>query len=842
MSSRWFMSHARQDAEVGAVAGSGPQPTSATFTCSLHPDQPSKITGPALRVAGPGDVTAIDPSLILREEPPPGTTNAADNILVGVEFAHADLPWLLSTRQQAGGDGLQVQPWVVLVVLGEDEADPPRPADPVPLLDVRPDLLPPLDESWAWAHVEARLDDGITDPNVATAAAAAAVSTPTPTVVGRLLCARRLRPQLTYAAAVVPVPAEGAWPAPAPGATTITLPVFHWWSFHTDAAGTFKDLALRIKPNTTDTGTGSPVDVSRPWLALPAGTAASTVLDGALLPSTGGAAAETWSDAGAQNTFRGQLHNELNAPDARRTPPANGAPAPAITGPVVGPPLYGSHFTGQTTVPAAGWMNTLNLEVRRRVAAALGARYVQVEQEFLMARAWEQVGAVRNANRMLAVAELTTTAAGAAQTKHINPLDAADLVTLLAPVADRVKLPTALVTVHGLTAGMAAAPTLSNTLAATQVPAGAAGLAYSRLSRPGGALARRIDRVSAVKVTSAPVPMSTLAPAAPAQGLAPGATAPSFTDSLCEAIAPLPQQLTRLRNVINGADLVARVGETAPQRPLRPIMVHPKFTMPIAEEILSRWPDWAVPGITNAPADSVTMFETNPAFVAALLVGLNQEFNRELLWRGFPTDQRGTSFARFWPTSGDVGEIAAWPPNSALNQVTGENPAGTVVLLIRAEVLRRFPSAPLVAAPGHLIGNRVYGIGDDLTGAIPATSLALDDTTVLFMFPGLTEAQAVQQKWFFVLREPVRGTQFGFDDPVTGAPLPGPTLDTWDDLTWPQLTLHPNGYVALNPPPSAKPADTSDLPQWGQQAADMARIAFQRPFQVAFSAARLLQS
>jgi hypothetical protein len=128
MSSRWFMSHARQDAEVGVVAGSGPQPTSATFTCSLHPAQPTKIAGPQLRVTGPGDVTAIDQGLILREEPPPGTTNAADNVLASVEFAHADLPWLLSTRQQPGGGGVQVLPWIVLVVLGEDEANPPRPA------------------------------------------------------------------------------------------------------------------------------------------------------------------------------------------------------------------------------------------------------------------------------------------------------------------------------------------------------------------------------------------------------------------------------------------------------------------------------------------------------------------------------------------------------------------------------------------------------------------------------------------------------------------------------------------------------------------------------------------
>ncbi len=460
MSSRWFMSHARQDAEVGATAGSGTQPTSATFTCSLHPDRPITIAGPQLRVAGPGDVTAIDQSLILREEPPPGTTNAADNILASVDFAHADLPWLLSTRQQPGGGGMQVLPWIVLVVLAEDEADPPRPADPVPLLDVRPDLLPPLSESWAWAHVEARLDDDVNDSGTATAKAAEAVRTPTPAVVGRLLCARRLRPQLAYTAAVVPAPANGAWPAPATGASTITLPVFHWWSFHTDLAGTFKELARQINKNDASIGTGSAVDVSRPWPALPPdGGAATTVVDGALRQGDG-TAVEAWSDPGAQNAFRKKLHDELDAPAARRVPPAHGA-APALSGPVVGPPLYGAHFTGQTTVPSDGWLNTTNLEVRRRVAAALGARYVQVDQEFLMARAWEQVGAVRNANRMLAVAELAATAAGAAQKKHISTLDLdpADLVTLMAPVADRVKLPRAFVTLHGsLIAHMPAAP------------------------------------------------------------------------------------------------------------------------------------------------------------------------------------------------------------------------------------------------------------------------------------------------------------------------------------------------------------------------------------------------
>ena len=109
----------------------------------------------------------------------------------------------------------------------------------------------------------------------------------------------------------------------------------------------------------------------------------------------------------------------------------------------VGPPLYGSHHSGEQTVTpeSGGWITTLNLEVRRRVAAALGARYVQVEQEFLMARAWEQVGAIREANRVLAAAELATVAANASRTKNIDPLSAADLILTMAPMAARVVMP-----------------------------------------------------------------------------------------------------------------------------------------------------------------------------------------------------------------------------------------------------------------------------------------------------------------------------------------------------------------------------------------------------------------
>ena len=52
-------------------------------------------------------------------------------------------------------------------------------------------------------------------------------------------------------------------------------------------------------------------------------------------------------------------------------------------------------------------------------------------------------------------------------------------------------------------------------------------------------------------------------------------------------------------------------------------------------------------GLIKRP-DMATLLETNNRFIEAYLVGLNHEMARELLWREYPTDQRGTYFNSFW--------------------------------------------------------------------------------------------------------------------------------------------------------------------------------------------------
>ena len=82
--------------------------------------------------------------------------------------------------------------------------------------------------------------------------------------------------------------------------------------------------------------------------------------------------------------------------------------------------------------------------------------------------------------------------------------------------------------------------------------------------------------------------------------------------------------------------------------PIEPIMAAPKFPQPMYESLRDLSQQLLLPGLETVEPNSVLGLETNARFVEAYMVGLNFEMGRELLWRGYPTDQRGTYFERFW--------------------------------------------------------------------------------------------------------------------------------------------------------------------------------------------------
>ena len=70
-----------------------------------------------------------------------------------------------------------------------------------------------------------------------------------------------------------------------------------------------------------------------------------------------------------------------------------------------------------------------------------------------------------------------------------------------------------------------------------------------------------------------------------------------------------------------------------------------------------------MPGLEHVPADTVQLLRDERRFIEAYMVGLNSEMGRELLWRGYPTDQRGTYFRQFWDaTAAGAGDRTDIPP------------------------------------------------------------------------------------------------------------------------------------------------------------------------------------
>ncbi|HST40376.1 MAG TPA: hypothetical protein VLK58_12755, partial [Conexibacter sp.] len=491
MSRRWFVSSVGVGAANEARAVRDGRPllrTSVRATRTLGGASESfPIDGPELALLGPGDVVGFERALVAREEPPPGTTDAAVENLACVELTDASLPWQLS-RPAADGRAL---PWIVLVVLREDEA---RLTDgsPLPMLTAPAGALPDLADSWAWAHVEARVADSAPGPQ---ADVEADVRGGSRTVIARLLCPRRLASDSGWIACVVPATNAGvatgldrrgdaARPFAAPWRRgqggTVELPVYHSWRFRTGPDGSFEELARLVEPvRATDLpGFGSrAIDVRRPWphgdLLAGAPERLTVSLQGALRVPGSEVAEERWSDEPSdeptRERFAAELRRRLDAP-ARRF--ATVREAFDRDEAAVAPPLYGSHFAGLQDLSEGGWPSELNLQVRHRVAAALGTRYVQLEQEFLMARAWEQLGQIRAANKLLAVRELSSEAATVAQLKHLAPMAATEVVGLSHTLA-------AAVPFEG-------AGTLDGAFARSALPDGAASAAFKRLARPGG--------------------------------------------------------------------------------------------------------------------------------------------------------------------------------------------------------------------------------------------------------------------------------------------------------------------------------------------------------------------
>jgi hypothetical protein len=353
-------------------------------------------------------------------------------------------------------------------------------------------------------------------------------------------------------------------------------------------------------------------------------------------------------------------------------------------------------------------------------------------------------------------------------------------------------------------------------------------------------------------------------------------------------VAALDPDVTVARRVLQGITLPDRFVKIVAEQ-FQEAMAYPLIDVPMYRPLVDISSELFLPNLNLVEPDSITLLETNQRFIEAYMVGLNHEFARELLWREYPTDQRGSPFRQFWDVSSfladtsdpavrehlrDIPPLDRWARRSDLgdhdNRQTGGPQREELVLTIRGELLKKYPNAVIYA---HRARWQTYPVGSidksqeralvdiaDPSAPTPAEARtplyeARVDPDIAFLGFDLTAEEAKGETaeapddpgWFFVIKERPGEPRFGFDIDRTGP------LEVWNDLAWsdvlpagellgvgattPTFTL----AVPTEPEKTAQHADDVQV-SWSPNmtAADAAYVMYQAPVLVGVHAAEML--
>lgn len=319
------------------------------------------------------------------------------------------------------------------------------------------------------------------------------------------------------------------------------------------------------------------------------------------------------------------------------------------------------------------------------------------------------------------------------------------------------------------------------------------------------------------------------------------------------------------------------------------VMAWPHLRNPFYRDLASYDRNAFMPGVDDLPQDLIMLVQVNQFFIDAVMAGANFEMNRELLWRGFPTDLRGTPFQRFWGRIGfdgtrlrlldDMQPMHRWR-SQPLGLRSDENMTdpNRIALLVRGQLLRRYPNTAVYAwkkrssapnpdpeSPDHTMLLKDANGNPPNSDAIQSPVFAgmIEPDITFFGFDIDREDVA---DWCFVLEEQMTEPRFGFDVevPAPGQPasakaqrsalrsallqmaVPNNALlasgyNPYKALSWSHVGVGAGGFTsvqALIDPPN-KPFASFPTLAANATAADIAKALLQQPFRAYYLGADL---
>lgn len=365
-----------------------------------------------------------------------------------------------------------------------------------------------------------------------------------------------------------------------------------------------------------------------------------------------------------------------------------------------------------------------------------------------------------------------------------------------------------------------------------------------------------------------------------------------LSNELRKKIDPVITYSSRILNRLTFGD---RYRFEKPDR-IEPILIAPDFCDPMYKELVKISSEMFLPNLNLIKNNTISILETNPEFIESYMVGLNHEFARELLWREYLTDQRGSYFRQFWDTYSksnaeglaeeafdetkkDIKPIHTWG-NSRLgsNEPMAQAGSDKTVLVIRGDLLKKYPNTIIFmqeatfdnpSNPDLTMPRELKDGGEIIT---PSFEAKIDPDIYFIGFDiSVVEARgdkaAQQPGYFFVLQERTGEIHFGMDTElkkntvvdadriINKAFFNGVTLannhesvllksilgtleadSSWNDLAWSDIPGNAN-HINLSDAPNNEEREGL---RWGNDAATMASILYQNPFMMAIHASEMI--
>ena len=184
-------------------------------------------------------------------------------------------------------------------------------------------------------------------------------------------------------------------------------------------------------------------------------------------------------------------------------------------------------------------------------------------------------------------------------------------------------------------------------------------------------------------------------------------------------------------------------------------MAYPEFTEAVYEYLLALSKNYILPNIDKLPNNSITLMENNQSFIEAFMAGLNHEMARELLWREYPTDQRGSYFRQFWSIKDnlfpddendpehdkelklDIKKINEW--DGKLGTHNPRARSANLVLVIRGDLFKKYPNTMVYAQQAEYntppsAPRKLKGGIDSTNTKFPLFKAEIEPDITLFVF------------------------------------------------------------------------------------------------------------